>query len=190
MRSRILVLPLAVALTLGLTACSAAGSGAGASTTSTASVSASSTTSATAGEMKSSNPNPSTLLTITDVEKTSGLSGLKLVKEGSSTNAVGRLNFAMADGTLVAIMNIGDAVAFNAAMQGMYFSKVTTGTGDMCFVGPSSQVSPTLTLFAAAKGDHAVIMKTFLKEKTGTATWVSIEQLQALVGLALQRWGG
>jgi hypothetical protein len=189
MRARNLTLALIAVLALGLTACSKAASAPSGTTTSTASATASATTTATAEAMKNSNPNADSLLSVADVEKATGMSGLKLVDRNSSPNAVGRLNFASADGTIVAIMTIGDAVAFDQSMQGMNFSKVTTGTGDMCYVGPSSKVSPTLTLFAAAKGDHAVIMQTFLKTKGGTEAWVSIDKLQALTGLALQRWG-
>lgn len=189
MRSRALVLTLGLVIVLALTACSKAAGGPAAASTTTATALADTSGAATAEAMKNSNPDAAALLTVADVEKVTGMSGVKLVKQGSSPDAVGRLNFAAEDGTLVAIMNIGDAVAFDQSMQGMYFSKVTTGTGDMCFVGPSSQVSPTLTLFAAAKGDHAVIMKTFLREKGSTETWVSIDQLQALTGVALQRWG-
>ena len=187
MRARVpALLCLAVVLGLSVTGCSkGVGSAAKGSSTATASADAS----PTAEKMLNSNPDAASLLSVADVEKVTGMTGLQLVKQGSSTDAVGRINFAAADGTLVAIMNIGDAVAFDQSMQGMYFSKVTTGTGDMCFVGPSSQVSPTLTLFAAAKGDHAVIMKTFLKAKGGTEVWVPVAKLQELTGLALQRWG-
>jgi hypothetical protein len=189
MRSRVLALSLAIALVLGLTACSKAATGSATTATATPSANASSTTTATAEAMKNSNPDAANLLTIADVEKASGITGVRLVKQGSSTDAVGRLNFASADGTLIAVMGVGDAVAFDQSMQGMYFSKLATGTGDMCFVGPSAKVSPTLTIFAAAKGDHAIIMKTFLKAKGTTATWVSIDKLQTLAALALQRWG-
>ena len=188
MRARFPAIILAAVLTLGLTACAAVATSPGHGA-STASAEASSTTTATAEAMRNSNPNPGDLLSVADVEKATGMTGLQLVKAGSSTEAVGRLNFAASDGTLVAIMNIGDGVAFDQSMQGMYFSKVTTGTGDMCYVGPSAKISPTLSLFAAAKGDHAVIMKTFARTKGGTDLWVSMDQLQALTGLALQRWG-
>lgn len=186
MRFRSLALTSLLVAGLSLTACSTATTSSTSGTTTSAVASASVAATST---MNNSNPNPASLLSVADVEKTSGLTGLKLVKQGSTTEAVGRLNFANADGTLVAIMNIGDGVAFNQSMQGMYFSKESTGTGDMCFVGPSSKVSTTLSIFAAAKGDHAVIMKTFAKTKGGSDTWLTIEQLQALTGLALGRWG-
>ncbi len=165
--------------------CSTAGtSGTAATTTSTPSVSASGTASA----MKTSNPDPAALLTVADVEKASGLPGLKLVAQGSTKQAIARLNFADSAGTLVCTLSIGDGTAFDQSMQGMNFAREATGTGSMCYVGPSPAVSPVLTIFAAAKGDHAVIMKTFLKTKDGTATWLSIAQLQQLTGLALSRW--
>lgn len=186
MRSRLLAVVALVALALALTACTAPSSKPAAEASST--VEGTSTAQGSA-QMNSSNPDAATLLSVADIEKVTGLTGLKIVEPGSTSDAVGRLNFANADGVLVATMNIGDGTAFDQSMQGMYFSELATGTGSMCFVGPSKQVSPVLSLFAAAKGDHAVIMKTFLKEKGGTETWISITDLQKLVGLALGRWG-
>jgi hypothetical protein len=139
-------------------------------------------------QMDSSNPDPSTLLSVADVEAATGMTGLKLIPADPKTEAVGRLNFATADGALVAIMNIGDGTAFGQSLDGMNYAKEATGTGDMCYVGPSPKVSPVLTIFAAAKGDHAVMMKTFVKVKGGSETWMYIDQLQPLVGLALSRW--
>jgi hypothetical protein len=186
MRSRLLAVAALVAFAFALTACSGPAARPAAETSSTADATKTAQGSA---QMDSSNPDPATLLTVADVEKVTGLTGLKLVEAGSSSDAVGRLNFATSDGVLVATMNIGDGTAFDQSMQGMYFSELATGTGSMCFVGPSKQVSPVLTIFAAAKGDHAVIMKTFLKKKGGTETWISISDLQTLVGVALGRWG-
>jgi hypothetical protein len=188
MRFRLLAVALIALLALGLTACSKPASGPGdSSTTSTPSATASGTDDPNA--MAASNPDADALLTVADVQKASGLSGLKLVEASSTADAVGRLNFATGDGVLVATMNIGDGTAFNQALQTMMFAREATGTGSMSFVGPSPQVSKVLTVFAAAKGDHAVIMKTFTKVKDGTETWLTIEQLQSLTGLALSRWG-
>lgn len=161
----------------------------GGSSTTSGSVGATGSASATStAQMNSSNPNPANLLSIADVQSASGMTGLRIVAADSTEQAVGRLNFASADGTLVAIMNIGDAVAFSQSLSGMNYSKDATGTGDMCYVGPSPKLSPVLSIFAAAQGDHAVMMKTFLKVKGGTETWLTIDQLQKLVGLALSRW--
>jgi hypothetical protein len=139
-------------------------------------------------QMDSSNPDPAALLTIADVQSATGMTGLKLIAQDSTEQAVGRLNFANADGTLVAIMNIGDGVAFDQSLSGMNYARDATGTGDMSYVGPSPKLSPVLSIFAAAQGDHAVMMKTFLRVKDGAETWMSIDQLQKLVGLALSRW--
>ena len=161
----------------------------GGSTTGTGSVAATGSADATdTAQMNSSNPDPAALLTIADIQSATGMTGLKVIAQDSTEQAVGRLNFASADGTLVAIMNIGDGVAFDQSLSGMNYSHDATGTGDMCYVGPSPKLSPVLSIFAAAQGDHAVMMKTFLKVKDGTETWVSIDQLQKLVGLALSRW--
>jgi hypothetical protein len=159
------------------------------SSNTTGSVGASGTASATeTAQMNSSNPDPATLLTVADVEAATGMTGIKIVAANSTQEAVGRINFANADGTLVALMNIGDAVAFSQSLNGMNYSKDATGTGDMCYVGPSPKLSPVLSIFAAATGDHAVMMKTFLKVKDGSDTWMTIDQLQKMVGLALSRW--
>ena len=188
MRHHVLLIAGSLVLALGLTACAKPVAPA-VSATPSQPASATAVASPTAEAMRNSNPDAAALLTIADVERATGMTGVRLVKQGSTPEATGRLNFAGPEGALVAIMALGDAVAFNQSMQGTFFSRVATGTGDMCFVGPSAKVSPTLTLFVAVKGDHAVIMRTFLKEKGTAATWVSIDQLQSLVGLALQRWG-
>ncbi len=185
MRVRLATVALLAALAVSATACTppAGPAKSTGSTTATGSVSASET-----AQMNSSNPDPDALLSIADVQATSGIAGLKLIAQSDSTEAVGRLNFANADGTLVAIMNVGDAVAFSQSLNGMNYSKDATGTGDMCYVGPSPKLSKVLSIFAAAQGDHAVMMKTFLKVKDGTETWLTIDQMQQLVGLALSRW--
>jgi len=139
-------------------------------------------------QMNSSNPDPGALLSVADVQTSTGMTGLAIVAPDSTEEAVGRLNFANSEGTLVAIMNIGDAVAFDQSLSGMNYSRDATGTGDMCYVGPSPKLSPVLSIFAAAQGDHAVMMKTFAKVKGGSDTWLTIDQLQQLVGLALKRW--
>jgi hypothetical protein len=189
MRVRILVLFAAAALVLGCAGCSVPNASPGSTTTSTPSAESTATTE-TAEAMRNSNPDAETLLTVADVEQASGLTGLKLVPRDSTQDAVGRLNFATADGTLIAILSIGDAVAFDQSLQGMSFARETTGTGDMSYVGPAPEVSKVLTIFAAAKGDHAVIMKTFPKTAGASETWLTVEQMQSLVGLALQRWDG
>lgn len=186
MLARTSLIALMIALALGVAGCSTGTASPGSETSSTPEATSTAQGSA---QMNSSNPDPVSLLTIADVEQVTGLKGLKLVESGSNDEAVGRLNFATADGVLVATMNIGDGTAFDQSMQGMYFSEIATGTGSMCYVGPSKQVSPVLTIFAAAQGDHAVIMRTFLKKQGDTETWISIDDLQKLVGLALGRWG-
>jgi hypothetical protein len=159
------------------------------SSTTTGSVGATASAGATSSaQMNSSNPNPSNLLSVGDVESAGGITGVKLVAVGSTDQAVGRLNFANSAGTLIAIMNIGDGVAFSQSLSGPNYAKDATGTGDMCYVGPAPKVSPVLSIFAAASGDHAVMMKTFAKVKDGTETWLTIDQLQKLVALALSRW--
>lgn len=187
MRLRLSILALLALLVIALSGCAPASSGAGTGSKDT-SASAPATSAAEQAAMNTSNPDAAELLTVADIQKASDLTGLKVVTKGSSTEAMGRLNFANGNGDLVATLSLGDAVAFDQSMKGMNFSREATGTGDMCYVGPSAKVSPVLTIFAAAKGDHAVIMKTFLKTKGGTETWLSIEQLQQLTGLALGRW--
>jgi hypothetical protein len=139
-------------------------------------------------EMRTSNPDPSTLLTAADVQAATGMSGVTLVAPNSKPNATGRLNFANAQGDVIAILTLGDGTAFNDSLAGRNFAREATGTGDMSYVGPAETVSPVLTIFAAAKGDHAVMVKTFAMAQGGTETWLTIEQLQQLVGLALSRW--
>jgi len=55
------------------------------------------------------------LLTIADVEKVTGLSGVKTVPNGSQTGAGGMLNFVNASGKLVLAVNFGDAQLYRKA---------------------------------------------------------------------------
>lgn len=185
MRARIVF-----AMVIALVALAATGCGAGTAqkdgSTTTSTPSAEQSGAASAGSMKGSNPDPSALLRLSDVEKATGLSGLKVVAPGSSPEAVGRLNFATNGGDLVVIMNIGDAVAFDESREGMFFRKDVGGLGEAAFVGPSEKVSPLLSILAAKEADRAVILRTFAKD--GGGTWLTTEQLRSLAESVLSHW--
>lgn len=185
MRVRPALAALLATLVLSLTACvppSPPATSPGASTSATGSANTTGT------QMLSSNPDPATLLSVADVEAATGMTGLKVIPPNPNTKATGRLNFATADGVLIASVSLADGAGFDESLGGRNFAREATGTGEMSYVGPSPDVSPVLTVFAAATGDHAVMMRTFVKTEGGTDTWLSIGQLQSLVGLALSRW--
>lgn len=101
------------------------------------------------------------LLTVADVESATGLKGLKLVPRGSTTGAGGDLNFGNADGSLLLMVQFGNADLFKQwkAQPDVYNSAVT-GVGDEAFNGPKGGLSPYVLFFR--KGSHSVGLSSFL----------------------------
>jgi hypothetical protein len=78
------------------------------------------------------------LLTVADVTKLTGISGVKTVPNGSQVGAGGMLNFARADGKLVLMVNFGDAQLYRKARD----TKELVST---YYPGVGEQVRPVLT---------------------------------------------
>ena len=62
-------------------------------------------------------PAPDPRLTIADVEKVSGVSGVKQVAQGSMTGAGGALNFTGPDGKLILMVNFASAPLYDGARK-------------------------------------------------------------------------
>jgi hypothetical protein len=98
-------------------------------------------------------------LTGADVEKVSGLKGIREVPRDPSKGAGGDLNFAAADGKLVTMANFlsGDFYATYKKQRG-YFKSDVKGVGDEAFIGPSSGPEYVLVF---RKGDRCVTLSSF-----------------------------
>lgn len=115
-------------------------------------------------------------LTVTDVEKVSGLSGIKLVPKDPSKGAGGDLNFATADEKLFVMFKLSSASAYKTyAASATMFHSTITGIGDEAFIGPKN--SPQYGLLFR-KGQHTVELYGYLVPPKGTT--LTIEQLKQL----------
>ena len=117
-------------------------------------------------------------LTVPDIEKASGLSGLKLVHREPRKGAGGNLNFARSDGQLVLIAVFYDKTLFSqyAGEPAMVKSQVP-GVGDEALLGPK-QYPPYFLVFR--KGDKSVALSTFMDPGSPSRTILSTDQLIVL----------
>jgi len=125
------------------------------------------------------------LLTVADVESVTGLKGLKLVQRGSTAGAGGDLNFAKSDGSLLLMVEFGNADLFKQwkAQPGFYNSGVA-GVGDEAFNGPKGGLAPYVLFFR--RGTHSVGLSSFLDTDT-MKPMLSQDQLRSIAKIILSR---
>jgi hypothetical protein len=97
-------------------------------------------------------------LTVQDVEKITGLHGVKIVPPNPSKGAGGDLNFAKQDGTLILMVN-------RSLTSDMFYSQTKNmkdtvkediqGVGDAAFIGPPGDF-PYFVAFKKGKGSATV----------------------------------
>jgi hypothetical protein len=183
-------------IALGLSACSGqAGSATtapGAATTAAAgaATTAPSDSVTTAAEdtttVSASSSDASDLLTIADVEKVSGLTGIKTVERASIPGAGGDVNFVTADGKLVLIATFVDGAGFDAWKDTPNYREPLSGLGDAAFVGPAKDITETLYEVGLKKGDHGALLVTFFKT-LGKETVLTMDQVKELAGIVESR---
>lgn len=171
--ARCIVATLAVALLLPLGACDATGEDATATTESTSGV--------------ATNTPKEQLLTIADVEKVSGLAGLKTVPYDPAIGAGGSVNVADESGQLVVMLVVEGPETWDAWLtDGFTVSEpVTPPVGDESFVGPNPDTSSVTYIFGFRKGDAAVALSTFFDANGETV--LSVEQLRELAEIVDSR---
>lgn len=135
-----------------------------------------------------SEPATSELLTPADVERVSGLTGLRVVPYDPAIGAGGDINIADASGQLVAMLvdegpETWDAWLTDGSTVG---EPVTPPVGDESFIGPNPDVSPTPYIFGFRKGDRAVVIDTFFVPAQGR-TVLTIDQLRELAAIVESR---
>jgi hypothetical protein len=116
-------------------------------------------------------------LTGADVEKVSGIKGIKEVPRDPSKGAGGDLNFADADGKLVMMANFsGNSVYEKSKQQKGFFKSDVKGVGEEAFSGPSSGPEYVLVF---RKGVHCVSLSSFFNMggPASKPTMLSKEQL-------------
>jgi hypothetical protein len=117
-------------------------------------------------------------LTTTDVEKVSGVTGVKLVPRGSQVGAGGDLNFARPDGKLLLMVNFGPAALYMKAKTQKeievggqkypmeLFAHAVPGVGDEAFASPPGKVQYVIY---ARKGNNAITVSTYYPPGGGEA---------------------
>ena len=119
----------------------------------------------------------SEFLTVQDVEKITGLHGVKIVPPDPSKGAGGDLNFANKDGQLILMvqrMTYSDMLYTGAKkMKGTVKTDIS-GVGDAAFCGPASNPQYFIS-FKKGKGSGSVA--TFL---TFTGTMLPMDQLKKI----------
>ena len=114
-------------------------------------------------------------LTVQDVEKITGLHGVKLVPPNPSKGAGGDLNFANKDGKLILMVNRSlSSDMFYSQTKNMKgaFKEDIQGVGDAAFIGPPGNY-PYFDSFKKGKGSGSVA--TFLGF---TGTLLTMEQVK------------
>jgi len=126
------------------------------------------------------------LLTADDLEKVTGLHGLKLVQRDSQMGAGGDLNFALEDNTLVLMVAIQDSSMYKQwkGEDGLFHTSVS-GIGDEAFEGPN--FGELRYIFVFRKGDKAVSVTSFINMKAGGNPFLSQEQLRELAKIIIPR---
>jgi hypothetical protein len=130
-------------------------------------------------------PAPDPRLTIADVEKASGQSGVKQVARGSMTGAGGDLNFVGSDGKLLLMANFAAASFYDTVKKNQtVFHAVVPELGDDAFDAPPGSMQYVLYV---KKGTKAVSLTSFLSTTRPYAPRLTIDQLKALARVVLPR---
>lgn len=133
-------------------------------------------------------PVPAELLTPADVERVSGLPGLKVVPYDPAIGAGGEVNIADESGQLVAMLVVGGPDVWDAWLTDGFTVResVTPPVGEESFIGPSPDVSDAVYIFGFLKGETAIAVDTFFAAD-GNGTILSTEQLRDLAEIVESR---
>jgi len=124
-------------------------------------------------------------LTTADIEKATGLTGVKLVPREPRKGAGGHLNFANAKGDLILLASFLSAADFNSYKNapGMVKSQVQ-GLGDEAFIGPASDLPYMLVV---RKADKCLALSTFADPQQPSANRLTMDQLKAVAKVVIGR---
>ena len=116
-------------------------------------------------------------LTAADVEKVTGVRGVRIIPRGSAAGAGGDLNFADDAGELVLMVQFADARSF-AGFKSKYGKTAVSGVGDQAIQGGSMPGMPD-NLLAFTKGTHCVVLTAFGDFVT-KKVYLTVDQLTSL----------
>ncbi len=129
-------------------------------------------------------------VTVADVEKVTGLTGVQLVPAGSVAGAGAGLNFATADKKMILMVNFGPAALYTRAKEQKEFHGIpmplfhaaVPGIGDEAFDSPPGPFQYVLYM---RKGNNAASFTAYV---TGASkATLTIEQLKAIARVAASR---
>lgn len=126
-------------------------------------------------------------LTVADVEKVSGLTGIKIVPKNPAKGAGGDLNFATSDGKLVLMALFSGASLYAPSkQQAGYFKAAVPGVGSEAFSGPKNDPQFVLCF---KKGVYCVTLSSFFNigGDAKHPTMLTMDQLIALGKLVAPR---
>jgi hypothetical protein len=126
------------------------------------------------------------LLTVKDVEKATGIQGIKLISRNAAMGAGGDLNFTKEDHTMFLTVAIQDSSMYEKwkSEEGFFHASVS-GIGDEAFEGPSEGEHRYILIFR--KGKKAVSISSFFDMTGGGKPFLSQEQLRALAKIMISR---
>ena len=124
------------------------------------------------------------LLSFKDVEKASGIKGLKRVAKDEVDGAIGKLNFTTDKNWMVLLLNVfsGDRYKRYKSQPG-YFKANVKGVGDAAFIGPAD--GPQRTLFIK-KGNACIFLHAYT-DPNNMRPYMTIEQLVHIGKLVVKR---
>lgn len=124
-------------------------------------------------------------LTVADIQKVTGLTGIKQVPRDPKKGAGGHLNFADGKGHMLLLASFLTAEEFDfyKSEEGLVKEKIP-GLGDEAFSGPATGTPYMLVMREGAKG---VALSTFFETAEMTATRLSMDHLISLGKIVLSR---
>ncbi|MCL5986552.1 MAG: hypothetical protein M1371_08320 [Actinobacteria bacterium] len=129
----------------------------------------------------------SKFLTVADVEKVSGETGIKLIDYNPSIGAGGDLNFAKSDGTMFLLAQVQEKsfIWDEWKKQEGFFNEAVPGVGDEAYNGPKGTGAKYVLFFY--KGDLAFSLSSFFNLSEGGKPYFTQDQLIELAKIMLSR---
>jgi len=124
------------------------------------------------------------LLSVSDVEKATGLKGIQLIPKDPQIGAGGDLNFALADKDMFLMVAVKDSSMYEEwkNLEGNFYASVPD-IGDEAFEGPSFSEFRYLLIFR--KGNKAVLLSSFINLEG--ELFLNMEQLCQLAKIIISR---
>lgn len=117
-------------------------------------------------------------LTTTDIEKISGITGVKLIPRNPKIGAGGDLNFAAGDDKMIVMVQIVSKNNYEGYKK-YFFKSDITGLGERAMKGATIPNFPE-NVVAFTKGDKCIALTVFVNKKDFRKNMLSIEQTTEL----------